>query len=97
MKHRGQGIVKVSNLFEKYKRVLRAPQKTVITEFVTAVRSILGEVPLSERQCAYAPRTRTLTLTVPGMLKTEILLQKREILKKMSATLGEKNAPHEIL
>lgn len=95
-KPRGQGIVKVSELFKKYKQTLRAPQATVIQEFRGIVYEELG-VEIKIHQCAYTPQSRTLVLTVGGPLKTEIILRKKQILKKLTDVLGEKSAPRQLL
>jgi gluconate kinase len=95
-KKRGQGIVKVSDLFKKYRDTLKAPQGAVVTAFLEVVKELFG-VTLKKEHCAYRVSTQTLTLTTSGMLKTEILLKKKVILSKMAEKLGEKSAPREIL
>lgn len=95
-KTRGQGIVKMSDLFKKYKDTLKAPQGAVITAFLEVIKELFG-VTLKKEHCAYRVASQTITLTVSGMLKTEILLKKNLILKKMGEKLGEKSAPKEIL
>lgn len=94
-KQRGQGIVHVKNLFTKYAATLRAPQKTVTQAFVNAVEDTLSRA--IHEQCSYAPQTQILTVSVSGILKTEILLKKKEILKTMADVLGPRNVPKEIL
>ncbi len=95
-KKRGQGIVKMSDLFKKYKDTLKAPQGAVITAFLEVIKELFG-VTLKKEHCAYRVASQTLTLTASGMLKTEILLKKKIILIKMAEKLGEKSAPKEIL
>jgi hypothetical protein len=95
-KQRGQGIIKVANLFEKYKKTLRAPQKTVVVNFVVAVEDVLGKV-LREDQCTYSPKSKTLSVHASGMLKTEIQLNKGRLIAEMRKALGEKSAPTDIL
>lgn len=95
-KQRGQGIIKVSNLFEKYKKTLRAPQKTVVVNFIIVVEDLLGKT-LREDQCAYKPSSKTLSVNASGMFKTEIQRSKEKILLKMREVLGEKSAPTNIL
>ena len=94
-KKRGQGIVKVSDLFLKYKSILKAPQGTVITACIESVSEIFGHT-LSKSQCRYNIHTKTLTITVSGILKSEIILRKREILQKMIEKLGTESAPKDI-
>ncbi len=95
-KQRGKGIVKVSDLFKKYTDVLKAPQKTVVKNFIEVVDDLFGIVLRSD-QCTFSVTSRTVTLTISGTLKTEILLHKKEILLHMKGRLGEKNSVHEIL
>lgn len=95
-KKRGQGIVKVSDLFAKYQNTLKAPQGAVVTAFLEVVKELCG-VTLKKEQCKYAVASKTLTLTSSGMLKSEILLKKKVILSKMAERLGEKSVPKEIL
>lgn len=95
-KQRGQGIVHVKDLFAKYAATLRAPQKTVTQAFVNAVEDTLGRA-IRPEQCSYAPHTQVLTVAASGILKTEILLKKKEILKTMADVLGARNIPKEIL
>ncbi len=95
-KKRGQGIVKVADLFEKYRKVLKAPQGVVVTAFLEVIFDLLG-VRIEKEQCVYQVSSKTLSVQVPGMIKSEIKLQKKLILQKMAEKLGEKSAPVEIL
>ena len=93
---RGKGIVKVSDLFKKYTDVLKAPQGTVVASFVEVVFEVLG-VRIDKKHCSYSVASKTLSAQLPGMIKSEIKLQKKIILKKMEEKLGKKSAPMEIL
>lgn len=93
---RGEGIKKINNLFEKYKKSLRAPQATVVKEFQGVVYELFGS-EVGKHQCSYTPHSRTLVLTIGGPLKTEILLRKKEILTRLKEELGEKSSPKQIL
>ena len=75
---RGEGVKKISSLFDKYKNTLRAPQESVVKEFRGVVYELF-DTELAPHQCSYTPRSRTIVLTVGGPLKTEILLQKKMI------------------
>lgn len=94
-KGRGE-IKKVGDLFEKYKKTLIAPQRTVIKEFVEVVYDLLN-VEIHPSSVRYSPETKTLSVTVRGALKSEIQLHRDEISMHMKGRLGEKNAPHTIL
>ena len=95
-KPRGQGIVRVSDLFKKYTQVLKAPQGVVVTAFIEVVKDLL-ETTLTPDQCTYSVATKTLVVRASGMLKTEIILQKKNIIDHLKGRLGEKSAPQEIL
>ncbi len=95
-KQRGNGIIKVADLFLKYKQILKAPQGSVVTAFIEVVEDLF-HITLEKHQCSYSPQTKTLSLRVSGMIKSEILLQKRKILLRMAEKLGEKSTPTEIL
>ena len=86
----------VKDLFAKYAATLKAPQKSVIKAFVDVVQDTIGYT-LKPEQCAYGVHNRTITLTVSGVIKTEILFKKKKILDTLKVTLGERNAPTNIL
>ena len=89
-------ITKISNLFETYKKRLKAPQGVVIEAFIDVVRDLMS-VEITKKQCRYTVATKTLGITLAGPLKTEILLRKGEILTHMKGRLGEKSAPKNIV
>ena len=83
MRRVGRGeVVKVGDLFSKYKQKLRAPQKVVIQCFIEVIEDIF-EYTIPENQVRYSVASGTLKLTTNSQLKTEILLQKEVILKHM--------------
>lgn len=90
------GIVKISDLFKKYTHILKAPQGTVIKNFIEVIQELFG-ITLRPDQCAYSVASRTLTVRISGTLKTEITLQKKKILSEMEGRLGEKSTIKEIL
>lgn len=92
MKPRRGEITKVSDLFEKYKKVLRAPQSSVIKEVIDVITDLTG-VTLSPKYIKYAVHSRTISLTAPAVLKQEIKLHQDEILIHLKARLGETNVP----
>lgn len=96
MKRRGQGVVHVKNLFAKYAATLKAPQKSVVKAFIEVVQDTV-KYTLKPEQCAYSVHSRTITVTVSGVVKTEILFRKKKILESLSVVLGERSAPTNIL
>lgn len=95
-RRRGQGIIQVSSLFEKYRKTLKAPQKTVVSTFLAALHELF-DIKISEEHCSYNPHAKTLSVRASGMIKTKIAIEKRHILNYMREKLGERNAPKEIL
>lgn len=94
-KGRGE-IIKLSTLFEKYKKILKAPQGVIIDCFVEVTEDIIG-IKIAKEQISYTVHTRTLSVRVSGPLKSEIKLRKKEILAHMKGRLGDQGAPVEIL
>ncbi|MCF7816074.1 MAG: hypothetical protein K9M10_02420 [Candidatus Pacebacteria bacterium] len=95
-KKRGQGVVRISDLFKKYTQILKAPQGTVVNACINAIKTSLG-VTVRKDQCRYSVSSRTLTLNVSGPVKSEVLLRKKQLLAEISAEVGEKSCPKEIL
>lgn len=94
-KKRGE-LKKVSDLFQKYKTTLQAPEKTVIVAFIEVVDDVLG-VQLSPERVRYNPLTKTLSITGKAALKSEIQFNRVDIINHLKGRLGPKNAPETIL
>ena len=62
MKSRHGEIIKVADLFEKYKKVLKAPQSSVVKEVIEVIADITG-VTLSPKYIKYAVHSRTISIT----------------------------------
>jgi hypothetical protein len=93
---RGEGIKPLGSLFEKYKRQLIAPQRSVKKCFAEVLHDLYG-FSIKESEVDYSVTKKALTLKVRGPLKTEILLHRQEILVHLKGRLGEKSAPNTIL
>jgi hypothetical protein len=96
MRKQGGAPVKISNLFEVYKKRLRAPQKSVVAAATEVVEDVLGII-LKENVCEYSPSSRILRINASGPLKSEIFLHKEEILTHLKGRLGDTSAPTQIL
>jgi len=96
MRKRGGELKKVSDLFSKYRERLVAPQSSVVAVFLEVVEDLMGFAVKSER-VSYSPGTKTIYLSVPSVLKQEILRNKKDILNHLKGRLGEKSAPKEII
>ena len=89
-------IVKIGNLFDKYKKTLKAPQGVVIDAFIEVIDDLMG-FEIKKEQCRYTVSTKTLGVAVSGPLKSEITIRKKEILAHLKGRLGEKSAPKDIV
>jgi hypothetical protein len=94
-KARGE-ITKLSTLFDKYKKILKAPQGTVIESFIEVVEELVG-IKIEKSRVTYKVHSRVLAVNAQGPLKNEIRLRKEEILAHLKGRLGEQSAPVEIL
>lgn len=93
---RGQGVKKLSSLFEKYRNVLIAPERSVITAFQEVVKDLYNwDIP--DNFVSYSPKTKTLSVRASGPLRSEIAIHKAEILAHIKGRLGERSAPKNIL
>ena len=93
----GRGeVVKVGDLFAKYKNVLKAPEGSVKKAFVEVVADLLN-LTIKESLLAYSPHTKVLTIKSGGPLKSELLLHKLEILAHLKGRLGAESAPKDII
>ncbi len=86
----------LSSLFDRYKKVLVPPQASVEKR----VSEIIGELTpfhITPDQVSYNVGTKTITLQVPSVLKSELQHQKTAILDRLVSEMGVKNAPKVIL
>ena len=95
-KQEGKSPVKVSDLFEVYRKRLRAPQKSVIEASVEVIHDVLG-VTINSESLLYSAQSRTLTVHARGPLKSEITLHKEDILNHLRGRLGPRSAPTTLL
>jgi hypothetical protein len=85
-------LIKVGDLFEKYKKSLKAPESTVVKEVVEVIADLTG-VTLERRYLKYSVVHKTISITAPSILKQEIKLHQTEIILHLKARLGERQAP----
>lgn len=94
-KSRGE-IVAVKDLFAKYRQTLQAPQKSVEVEAIKAIGEVVG-LKLNEDQVRYTVSSQILHIKASGMLKQEIKIKEKEIIKNLKQALGTKSSPKTIL
>ena len=93
---RKEGMINVSSLFDKYKKILTAPEASIVNAFIEVVDDLYGW-PISLKQVTYNPNTKILSIKAGGPLKTEMKLHKKEILNHLKGRIGAKSAPKDIL
>lgn len=94
-KRRGE-ITAVRDLFEKYRKTLQAPQKSVELEGIRVIGE-LTKIKLREDQVEYTVSTRVLAIKAPGLIKQEIKMKNKLILDELKKQLGTKSSPQTIL
>ncbi|MAZ30067.1 hypothetical protein CL655_02165 [bacterium] len=82
-------------LFDRYKKILKAPEAAVCDAARAVIEELLG-VPIRTEQITYSPQTRVLHIK-HGLLKSEVLPHKTEILNHLKGRLGVRSAPQDIV
>ncbi len=86
----------LGDLFEKYRTRIKAPQATVEKECIQVVLEVTG-FNLNLNQVTYTVSTRTISLKVPSILKTELKFHYAAILQILETRLGVDGSPKVIL
>jgi hypothetical protein len=82
----------LGNLIERYKKILKPPQSSVVKEVIGVIEEVVG-IKVSAHQLEYKVASRTVFIRTPSVIKGEIL-QRRDLIKqKLTDRLGELNAP----
>jgi len=95
MKRRGE-LIKVGDLFTKYRSSIKAPQGSVIEAAVEVIYDVTG-IKLDRSRCQYAVASRTLATNAPALVRQELARYHDEILVHMKGRLGEKSTPTRII
>lgn len=85
----------ISDLFQKYIQTLTPPQSSIVKEFVSVCKDVCG-FDIKEKQCVYNVSSKTMYITIPSILKSEVLQKEIFILKELQQRLG-KNSPKNII
>lgn len=85
---RSRELKKASDLFEKYKTILKPPQATVEKECAAVIEEVVG-ITVSADKLSYTPSNKTLALKVPSVLKQEIMLHKEEVVLHTIGRVGD--------
>ncbi len=92
---RHEGLASLAGLLARYKR-LKAPQGAVVAVFLVAVKDVCG-FELKKAVVGYRPGTKTLSVSLAGPLKNEIILNQKRILVECRKQLDEASAPKAIV
>jgi hypothetical protein len=87
---------KLSSLFERYQRILVPPQASVekrVAEIICEITSLT----IKPDQVSYSVGSKTISLKVPSVLKSELQHHKTTILMRLESEMGIKNSPKTIL
>lgn len=87
-----QKMRKLGDLFDKYKTRFKAPQATVEKACAAAILKVTG-FTITAECISYTVATKTISLAVPSLLKSELKLRQVEILKELQDSLGKNEAP----
>jgi len=86
----------VGDLFDKYRTLFKAPQATVEKEFLIVVTEVTG-YKLALGQISYTVSTRTISLRVPSIMKSELKFHYSKILQTLENRLGVDGSPKVII
>lgn len=86
----------IGDLFEHYRKVLYAPQKTVEKICISTIKEVTG-FQLTESNVVYNVATKTIYLKAPSLLKSELKFHHEVILAKVKNQLSDKECPKMIL
>lgn len=89
-------MTRVGDLFLKYQTTLQAPQASVEKACVVAIKEVAGFV-VSQDCVTYTVATRTISLRVPSVLKSELQFYTEKILARLEQELGAKSVPKTVL
>lgn len=92
---KNEGLRNINSLFDKYKKILIAPEKTTISTFIEVVEDLYGW-KISDEIVSYSPNSKTISVSGSGVLKSELQLNKKEILTHLKGRLGTKSCPKDI-
>ncbi len=85
----------ISDLFARYKNIIKPPQASVIKEFIEVCKEVSG-LDIKNEQCSYVLSTKTIYLQTPSLIKSELMQKKSQILIEMGKRMG-KNTPTQII
>lgn len=86
----------LGQLLERYKKILKPPQASVEKEAISVIVALTG-ITLTSTQVRYTPSTRTLAITAPSVIRSELLRTTPALLSQLKNELGAAHAPLHII
>ncbi len=87
-----KAMKQVGSLFERYKKRFVAPQASVEKMCAEVIKEVTG-FSVSEENIKYTVSTKTIALSVPSILKSELKFHHQRILTTMKDRLGDRTTP----
>lgn len=94
--HTPKAMKSVGDLFEKYKTRFKAPQASVEKACAEAINEVTG-FKVTQAQVTYTVATKTISLQVPSVLKSELKFHHAAIMERLERELGRDGCPKVIL
>ncbi|MBP6881088.1 MAG: hypothetical protein KBC35_00465 [Candidatus Pacebacteria bacterium] len=91
-----KAMKRVGDIFDKYKIRFKAPQASVEKECIAVIKEVSG-FDIKSNQVAYTVSTRTISLRVPSILKSELRFHQNAILQELENRLGKDGCPKALL
>lgn len=86
----------LGQLLERYKKILKPPQASVEKEAISVIVAETG-ITLTATQVRYTPSTRTLAITAPSVIRSELLRVAPTLLSELKNELGAAHTPLHII
>lgn len=87
---------RVGDLFDRYTTRFKAPQASVEKECIAVIKQVTG-FELTSSQVSYTVSTKTISLRVPSILKSELQFHHQVILQELENRLGKDGCPKVLL
>lgn len=82
----------IGDLFERYKKHFKAPQASVEKACSESIFKVTN-FEVKKESIKYTVSTKTISLNLPSVLKSEIKFKHKEILSDLEETLGKEECP----
>ena len=89
-------INQLGNLLERYLKVLKPPQASVEKECIEVIKEITT-LELKPHHIKYTVGSKTISITAPSILRSELRRFHPEIIQELQKRLGAQNAPTTII